>query len=89
MKVEFDPRHTSSSNRPDSGEIGEDDRYFWDYCTPAPVENIGEEDGQGVIDAETLPEWEGGGKTGSFQLTGSKLTTTHHFNFCFLPIRQI
>ena len=73
-RVEFDPRLTSQSNRPDSasGEISEDDRYFWDYCTPAPVENIGGEDGQGTVEAETLPEWEGGGKSGSFHLTRSK-----------------
>ena len=74
-KVVFDPRLTSQSNRPDSssGEISEDDRYFWDYCTPAPVENIGEEEGQGTVEAETLPEWVDGGKTGSFQLTRLKL----------------
>ena len=74
-RVEFDPRLTSQSNRPDSasGEISEDDRYFWDYCTPAPVENIGEEEGQGTVEAETLPEWVDGGKTGSFQLTMLKL----------------
>ena len=61
-RVEFDPRHNSHSGRPDSGEISEDDRYFWDYCTPAPVENVGEEEGQGIIDAETLPERVDGGK---------------------------
>ena len=60
--VMFDPRQNSNSGRPDSGEIGEDDRYFWDYCTPAPVENIGEEDGQGIVEAETLPERVDGGK---------------------------
>ena len=60
----FNPRQNSNSGRPDSGEIGEDDRYFWDYCTPAPVENIGEEDGQGIIDAETLPERVDGGMVG-------------------------
>ena len=65
-RVEFDPRHNSHSGRPNSGEISEDDRYFWDYCTPAPVENIGEEEGQGIIDAETLPERVDGGKLGSF-----------------------
>ena len=57
-RVELDPKLTSQSNRPDnsSGETSEDDRYSSDYCTSAPVENIGEE--------------EGGGENGSFLLTG-------------------
>ena len=62
-RVEFDPRQNSHSGRPVSGEISEDDRYFWDYCTPAPLENIGEEGGRGTAEAATLPERIDGGKT--------------------------
>ena len=77
-RVEFDPKLTSQSDRPNnsSGETSEDDRYSWDYCTPALAENIGEEDGQGTVPVK----WEGRGKNGSFLLTGlgSCYTTTHH-----------
>jgi len=70
-RVEFDPRQNSHSGRPVSGEISEDDRYFWDYCTPAPLENIGEEGGRGTAEAATLPERIDGGSGGSGWNSGS------------------
>lgn len=75
-KVEYNPRSVltlslsltlphsrwSTSGRPVSGDLDEDDRYMWDYCTPAKQENIETDDGSlPTMKPVTLPEREDGG----------------------------
>jgi len=71
-KVEYNPRW-STSGRPVSGDLDEDDRYMWDYCTPAKQENIETDDGSlPTMKPVTLPEredggfWSGGGGGGGY-----------------------
>jgi len=66
ITLEYHPRWSSNSGRPDSGGISEDDQYFWDYCTPAKQESIeSDENGSHTMKPVTLPQSINNGGWGS------------------------
>ena len=68
VELEHRPGYTTGQEYGEDRELSEDDKYKWDYCSPAEIEAVVRDDDEvelGEMEAVPLPAGRGNGRGGN------------------------